>query len=767
MSNTITIHHPVGQVAAVLTVMEFLLTAITAIALRAALRGLWLLSLHRTRRVSLSASARARRTTVVDALSFVMGVWLAVSVALVESNLSSGIRISNAAPKSGPHCLAMNSTVLPNSLIGSITPTLRAGVEPWALSVAMQVGCDALASVGTQVGTHIESGQKVEMAAPVCTDSVTLRKNRSGRKGKAWRLPAPPTEDNRQGRQPRRRRPSPVNGRPGQGEENDQDRPRPSRSFVRRQFDDDDNGVSVHIKVIKVAPRIMSVRPGISPFVEMWPLDARHIPARGANANLVPLDEDDESATRLSSWEVDGVCTRMGISSLRVSLSSGSWTGLFSDHTRTAFAVRELLCTAHAATYPNATGDRIVPLDRVVGIDTAMGCRHGDRNQDFEPTCLHQLARDVSSSPSSDGDDPSTSTDDGNSTSTTTNNNNNRTTLLFSTDVDRMWTFVLGLGANRPSYACANATVRVSYVLMSPEFILKFKSRAAEAAKRLGDPTFPEYPTLVPVHYDVVSGHCERVVHVLGRAALSYAADAHWRKTTLSSLSLVDTLHTFLIATASIQLPLTDLDVASTLPLREQWCLTREAIDVTEVAKDWRFWMLVSAVSMSCALAAVAAAFRGAFRGGAWTVGSAHWTLQMVENGQAQATALSPVHQHRGPGGAGAGGAGKEEEGAVHLEVVVKGKDVQNRMAQTAGVTKRKKGASAGGREDTATRRGSLHWWDMQELRRSMSTGGSAVVYELHTTAIGSASQQQGCGTGKGSQQRRSADVSDEDSDGS
>lgn len=762
---TITIHHPVGQVAAVLTGLEFLLTAITAIALHAALRGFWLLSLHRTRRVPLSAASRARRATLADSVSFVMGIWLALSVALVESTLSSTVWISNAAPKPGPHCLAMNSTALPNSLIGSITPTLRAGVEPWALSVAMQAGCDALASVGTEVGTHIESGKQVEMAAPVCTEAVALRRGRG-------RPPAPPPEDDdgggvgelppllvvplrpssseedgsgRQSPQP----PSPQSGTgppATQGEGQRRPRPKPPQPPpLQRQSSDEDDGVSVHIKVINVTPRIMSIKPGISPFVEMLPLDAGHIPVRGANPQLEPPDEDSDPQSRARSWEVEGACTRMGISSLRVTLSTGSWTGLYSDQTRTAFAVRELLCAAHARAYPEATGDGIVALDDVVGMQAALRCRHGNGHQDFEPTCLHQLAINASDGSSMMGD-----------------GSRNNATLLYSTTVDRMWTFVLGLDDDSPSYACVNATVRVSYVLVTARFIMKFKVRAAKAAERLGDPPFPQFPTLVPVHYAVVSGHCERVIHVLGRAALSYAADAHWRNTTLSSLPLVDTLHTFLIATASIQLPLTDLDVTPGLGLAEQWCLTRTAIEVTEIERDWRFWLLVAAVIVSTVLAVVAAGFRGAFRGGAWGVGSAHWTMEQVEKGHAQVFALHHHHHHHDQEQQQQQQHTRQQNtGGVHLEVVIKGNDVN---AGTSGLGKRKTTGTGQGR---AMRQGSMRWWDVQELTRSLSHSGTPLVYELHTTAMPSVQQQQqqqGSGSGKLSQRRSSGDVSDEES---
>lgn len=752
--STITIHHPVGQVAAVLTGFEFLLTAISAIALRASIRGIWLLSLHRSRRIALSAASRARRGTLADLISFIMGVWLALSVALVESNLSSGVRISNTTPKPGPHCLAMNSTALPNTLVGSITPTLRAGVEPWALAVAMQSGCDALASVGTEVGTHIESGQKVDMAAPLCTEAVALSR-RSGRPpatppedddddgGGALPLLPPPPSMGDDGESPQSSSRQSENRPPTAQGRGDLRPHRQQLSSLQRQSTDLDDGISIHMNAIKVSPRIMSVKPGLSPYVEMWPLDARHIPARGMHPNLEPIDEDSDPESRPSTWEVAGVCTRMGISSMRLVLGSGSWTGLFSDQTRTEFAVHELLCAAHAATHPKATGDGIVALDEVVGIEAALRCRHGDRHQDFEPTCLHQLAINAS-------DDAAMAS-------------NKNTTLLYSTNVNRMWTFILGLKASSPSYACVNATVRVSYVIVTADFIMKFKVRAAEAAERLGDPPFPQFPTLIPVHYSVISGHCERVVHVLGRAALSYAADALWRNTTLSSLSLVETLHTLLIATASIQLPLTDLDVTSGTDLDEQWCLTRAAIDVTEIERDWRFWLLVTAVVVSFVLAVVAVGFRASFRGGAWGVGSAHWTLEQVEKGKAQAYGQFQQPQQQ-----------SGEEGSVHLEVVVKGNDA-SAGGGGAGMTKRKtmsataKGQGAGS-SGGASPEGSMRWWDVQELTRSLSNSGTPLVYELHTTATTPAAQQQQhqqqgrSGGDGGGKLRTSGDVIDEQS---
>lgn len=647
-------------------------------------------------------------------------------------------------PKRGPHCLAMNVTGLPTFLVSTVSPSLRAGVEPWVLEVAEQAGCDALGSVGTGIGTHVdtEGGEKMEMAAPMCTASVKLR-SETGEEddgtlegGGTGEPPPPPKpskspspgkidEEEEEGPPPKSSGQPPTDGRPGPGGgPSEQLLPPvppasqpPPLSLLRQTHnitgDDDNGGISVHLHVVRVLPRIMTIQPGASPYVEFWPMDAWHIPPPDKHLQLQLLQQDTMQHTKGFSWEVAGICTSLGISSMRVTLAGGSWTGLYSDEMRTTFAVHELLCQAHEQSFPGVTGRNVVALDDVLDMELALTCRRGARKQEFDATCLHRLAIKASES----------GTDNINNSSTT-----RRRKLIYSTTLDRMWTFILGHDGNSTSYGCANATVRVSYIFVTPAFVMNFKINAARHAALVGEIPFPEYTTLIPLHFSVLSGHCERVVHVLGRAALSYAADAHWRNTTLSRLSLVDTLHTFLIATASIQLPLTDLDVAGA-GLKKQWCETRTAVNVTLLERDWRVWMLGCAVVVAVVLTAVAILFRGAFRGGAWIVGSAHWMLEQVERGEAKGY----VRQQSQRDGA-----------AINMEVVIKGSgggDVATAGSGSSGVggtSVKKRAMMANDAKIQEGRKGGRKWWtDVQGFARALSKTGAGRVYELRTLPKG------------------------------
>lgn len=171
LQNVLTVELPVGTVAAILTALEYILSTFSALSARAAMHGIWLFRLHRGRRASLNFNKRSNRAFRKDLLGFMLGVWLVVGVALVESNLHSGVRIANKTINS-PLCVSVYGKYRPKR-VQYLRPPYRTTVEPWILTVAQLIGCGdkGISTVGVG-GITDRFGNKRNMLAPTCSKSA-------------------------------------------------------------------------------------------------------------------------------------------------------------------------------------------------------------------------------------------------------------------------------------------------------------------------------------------------------------------------------------------------------------------------------------------------------------------------------------------------------------------------------------------------------------------------------------------------------------------
>lgn len=185
----------------------------------------------------------------------------------------------------------------------------------------------------------------------------------------------------------------------------------------------------------------------------------------------------------------------------------------------------------------------------------------------------------------------------------------------------------IGESSADPSYACLNASIRIDYVFLPAMMFTK-----------MAPPILVTMPVLVPLRVAATSGYCERTVHVLGRAALVYSANAEWLNSELSELDRRSRYHAFMIAVSSSQFPLANIH--SSLPRSsvgdyaesDTPCLLRGVSDVTLVPWDWCLWLLILGVSVACITMIVGLALRLIFAGESWKVGSAQWSLTRLFN---------------------------------------------------------------------------------------------------------------------------------------
>lgn len=86
---------PVGTMAAIMTGLEYLLSVLCGLSLRASVHGFWLIGLHRGGEASLTGATHLRRAFIRDMLVTLIGIWLVTGVALVESNLRGGFSVDD------------------------------------------------------------------------------------------------------------------------------------------------------------------------------------------------------------------------------------------------------------------------------------------------------------------------------------------------------------------------------------------------------------------------------------------------------------------------------------------------------------------------------------------------------------------------------------------------------------------------------------------------------------------------------------------------
>lgn len=163
----------IGTIAALLTSLEFVLSVISGLSARATVHGFWLIGLHRGGEAELIGTTRLRRLFIKNLITTSLGVWLVTGVALVESNLQSGVRILDTEFESDT-CVSVYGHFYPERPFLH-KPPFRAHLEPWVVTASRQIDCGnrGIASLGTG-GTSDHSGSLRDMTAPVCA-SITVR----------------------------------------------------------------------------------------------------------------------------------------------------------------------------------------------------------------------------------------------------------------------------------------------------------------------------------------------------------------------------------------------------------------------------------------------------------------------------------------------------------------------------------------------------------------------------------------------------------------
>lgn len=174
-------------------------------------------------------------------------------------------------------------------------------------------------------------------------------------------------------------------------------------------------------------------------------------------------------------------------------------------------------------------------------------------------------------------------------------------------------------GRQQASHACIDASIKVEYIFISFTLIQSILNLTATDIQR---------PVLIPVAFNVLSGHCETTVHVLARAAMVYSADAEWRRTLVTRFTTrLERYHLHMIATATSIFPLDKLRHVHV----NDTCYVRRVEEVTAIHRDWRTTFLSFVISCTLLIAVLGCGFRSLYNKQVWLVGSTEWSINQFK----------------------------------------------------------------------------------------------------------------------------------------
>lgn len=176
MANAIEVNTPLNTFTAILTYSEFLLGFVAALFVRIFMQGYSLYLLHARGTLSMDRKSQRKRSYVKDLVALVIGIWLAISVALVEYSLGISYRtVDDQVISSSKQCVRMDAS-LNKSYAIDIVPPRSLRTEEWARVVSSQLGCGeaGILNVNTAV-EYSPNGEVSNLSAPTCVQVGTAR----------------------------------------------------------------------------------------------------------------------------------------------------------------------------------------------------------------------------------------------------------------------------------------------------------------------------------------------------------------------------------------------------------------------------------------------------------------------------------------------------------------------------------------------------------------------------------------------------------------
>lgn len=130
----------VGNFAAFLTGFEFVVATVEIMCIGAVLKGFWLTRLQVKRKITLKKSSLKYRLLSKEFIAFLIALWFAVGIALVESNLDTKLLVRNEPVKSKT-CAHIDLLYDPYTF-SSAHPPYSYSADDWSINIGKQLLCD-------------------------------------------------------------------------------------------------------------------------------------------------------------------------------------------------------------------------------------------------------------------------------------------------------------------------------------------------------------------------------------------------------------------------------------------------------------------------------------------------------------------------------------------------------------------------------------------------------------------------------------------------
>lgn len=202
---------------------------------------------------------------------------------------------------------------------------------------------------------------------------------------------------------------------------------------------------------------------------------------------------------------------------------------------------------------------------------------------------------------------------------------------IYSTLLQNVSVLIVGKTESSSSYACFASTIRYHYMFLSAEWMQRFI---------LSDLNFGlNLSILIPTEVEVISGHCEETIHVLGRAALFFTMSSEWKDDEMSNVHHILRYHAYMIAVSEMHYPLDRISPYGYVPENTS-CQVRRVVESTDLPTNWRFIMLCVALAIIVLILISGFACRY-FAGQKCEIGSTHWILfSLIAEAQRQGATM-------------------------------------------------------------------------------------------------------------------------------
>lgn len=504
------VNFTIGNVAAFLTVVEFLIGILIGFSAHAFIHGIWLVSIRRAEKPAFDMRHRKQRRRLKEVLVLIITTYLVLSVAFVESDLRTKYVMIRKPETSFAFCTNVNRTIRQQVLLW-LPPPFYVEVPPWVLDIIEDLKCNekgGIDSIGT--GRDVSySNESTVYNAPTCREAFNV------------------------------------------------------------------TNPSATVGVLYGKRQILVFSVGRSDVFEILPYD---------KSRIGPLA--DPVVTNAIFSDAVSPCVERGISPVITSISIAAQNSVASSGNFTT-EILNTICRLHGSksvttsfNSPDASAELLDACVRQKSLSLNVSCAVS-----IAETSLGKAS-------------------------------------MYNVDLEDMSVLLVGKNKDSASYVCLRSKLRYHYMFMNATWMQQYIIVRLDFGLNL--------PILVPTKIEVLSGHCEETIHLLGRAALLFTMSSEWKENKMSRLDHISRYHAFMMTISGSNYAMDKID-----PYGEgkenNGCRVRRVIEATNVPTNWRYVIFCVGVVISIVLMVLGCIFRS-LAGPNWEVGSTKWMIHRLIN---------------------------------------------------------------------------------------------------------------------------------------